>query len=129
MLTILGESFPNRVVSSLYGSFESADADEDGNIYARRDRLPMESSLEDMLVGYSQKEFEDMAVRLVSDREAIRRLKNELAIKVERRDGIFDSKLHTMNFLHGMEAIAEVKVIHSNSKARNELPHVSYTGH
>lgn len=131
MLTIEGESFPNRVAASLYGSFETSDnashysdpENMSGDVAAR---IPPDHTLSDLLVSHSLKEFEDLAVRLISSRDTLRKLKNELTWKVQHSAGIFDSSQHSFNFMHGMESIAEMKDHYPDAK-QQELPHVIFT--
>lgn len=69
-----------------------------------------------------------MAVHLLSSKNTIRRLKNELAFRVTSEQGIFDSEKHAFNFLHGMESIAEIKAMSKSSEsAAGQLPHVICT--
>ena len=139
MLTLAGDAFPNRVAASLYASFdteESCGSGYSGNTtcpgrgpeMCSSERLPPEFSLSDLLVGHSQKEFEDTAVRLMSGRTSLRRLGNELAVAVHDSSGVFDSRRHTMHFLHGMESIVEVKALMSpDAGGARPLPHVTFT--
>ena len=165
VLTIEGGSFPNRVAASLYASFDAPTSAWDSSgrldscsagITERKpnnnndakknindmnedeDRLPSLYTLSNFLVGYSQKEFEDMAIRLMSNRDTLRRLKNELSFEAEKLMGIFDSDMHAFNFIHGMESIAEIKSLYSDVnvnllvnnpllKQQQSLPHISFT--
>ena len=62
VLTIVGDSFPNRVAASLYASFPTPDSNKNDN----NDVGGVENMAMQMLVRASLKDFEDTAVLLTT---------------------------------------------------------------
>jgi hypothetical protein len=121
VLTIEGDSFPNRVGVSLYESFCNGRSYDKGN--STSDAAPRQSStssgacralcddpdlLRSVLAPLSLKSFEDTAVMLLSKPGLLRKLKQRIAFHVSCKHGIFDSLSSTLHFFHGMEAISDV---------------------
>ena len=97
VLTVNGGSFPNRVVASLYDSFRST-------------KMGSVSSFLDMLICDSVKEYEDLAVRLLtSRRDVLMAIRNQLLEHVQNKSGIFDAARTTLNFIKAMMTSHEMR--------------------
>ena len=97
VLTVNGDSFPNRVVASLYDSFQSM-------------KMHSVSSFLDMLICDSVKEYEDLAVRLLtSRRDVLVAIRNQLLEHVQNKSGIFDAARTTVNFIKAMMTSHEMR--------------------
>ena len=118
MLTLCGEAFPSRVVTSLYASLL------ENTPYSASTSLPSTAHLlNSLLVTDSAKEFVDTAVRIARTarsfpaqpaagkaifRAPVRvRLAEKLRMVVEGGEGLFNTAHNVGVFVHSMEAIHE----------------------
>jgi len=117
VLTVCGDSFPNRVVASLYASFLRpvfyAPADDDGprDTAELLERMQRASGI---LVATNVKEMEDTAVRLLRHHPEVgvlSVLRSSLQWVIEREAGIFDTPRAVHSFLRGMKAMYEAYVL------------------
>jgi len=119
-LTLCGEAFPSRVVTSLYASLL-----ESTSLATTLPALPVQPAhlLNSLLVTDSAKEFVDMAVRIVHavrsmpaqpatekviSRSSVRyQLAEKLKAVVKGGEGLFNTAHNVGVFVHSMEAIHE----------------------
>ena len=97
VITVHGDSFPNRVVASLYDSF-------------RFEIGRHTTSLLDMLICNSAKEYEDLTIRLLStSNNVLVAIQNQLNKLIRNKAGIFDAEKTTVNFIKAMMTSHEVR--------------------
>lgn len=104
MLTLAGDSFPNRVATSLYHAMDS-----DNSIGDTSDVFRSKSMYTDLLVTYSLRDFEDHAVRLCQphNRPLLQRLTLQLHKAIALQAGIFDSDEHSKRLFVALSALKE----------------------
>ncbi len=112
-MTIEGDSFPNRVASSLYESFNSNEFytihDRDGNNSFNVCSWEKDVSLSDILVTNSLKEMEDTAISLLKRQRVLDSLRKGLSSMVSNSCGIFSAERAAIQFMRGMQAVFESK--------------------
>lgn len=127
VLTINGDAFPSRVGASLLSSFrQPISRSSDKATSPRRNYDPFQL-IEKVLVTFSKKSFEDVAIRLLRSPKSLLRLR-ELLNKARsykrsadtydtptprEKVGLFDTKQLVQDFVHAMEATGEVNRINS----------------
>ncbi len=103
MLTVLGDSFPSRVCASLYESFASL---HHSDVDLRTDSVGSPSDLSGVMVAQSLRDFEDVAVRLLTgSRRVLRATRGILAAAIREKRGLFDAERSVMNFVRGMQSL------------------------
>lgn len=114
VLTVCGDSFPNRVAASLYASFlrpvfyTPFDVPEATELY---ERMQLTNGI---LVATNVKEMEDTAVRLLRHRTGtLSAMRLSLQRVVKGGTGIFDTPRAVHSFLRGMKAMYEAYVLQS----------------
>lgn len=126
VLTLCGEAFPSRVVTSLYASLlQSTHSSVPSVPFAPSGSLNDQPAhlLNSLLVTHSAKEFVDTAVRIVRatrplpahsaalavrpQRTVHRRLAEKLRTVVESGEGLFNTAHNVGVFVHSMEVIHE----------------------
>lgn len=136
VLTIEGDSFPNRVGVSLYESFCDARpyvnnttrlTETQGSDRACRTACQDPDLLRSILAPQSLKAFEDTAVLLLSKPNLLRKLKEQIALHVRCKHGIFSSFSSSLHFFHGMDAISDVYALYNKDggSERRQLAHVA----
>lgn len=96
ILAMTGESFPSRVITSLYASFASEDR-----------HIAQKFSL--MMTTDSVKGFEDQAARLAAAPIVLQKMKLMLIELIRRQAGLFNATRHDVKMLTAMAAIKESK--------------------
>jgi len=111
VLTLCGEAFPSRVVTSLYASFGA-------NLPSSPQRALPAHLLSSVLVTDSAKDFVDTAARIVRARSestvptTVRaRLTGQLNTLVEEGNGLFNTAGNVGVFVQSMEAIYEADAL------------------
>ena len=94
VLTLKGPDFPSRVAASLYASFDS-----------KKQQMP----LSEILVTSSVKAFEDSAVEILNNKEFMNKIKMKINSLIMNNIGLFNTRLHVDKFLHGLQALEEIK--------------------
>ena len=136
VLTLIGNSFPSRVASSLIHSIQQNDKTNSIDIY---------SFLSDILITYSKKSYEDTVIKLLKSPQIINKLKELLsncskyqsnsnftstsATFNSKNDnqkkspslGFFNTQQLVQDFVHGMYAMYESSQIKDQSKKENLL--------
>ena len=100
VLTVRGDSFPNRVASSLMESFAES------NLLSTQEAKNF-VGMNDLLVVDSFIQYEDMAVRLAKSGSVLAALKKILTEAIAFQTGIFCSICSTAVFFHGMQSMYE----------------------
>lgn len=95
VLTLKGPDFVSRVASSLYESFNKQNQQN--------------MILSDILVQSNIKDFENSAVEILHNKEYINIMKMKLNSLILNNIGLFNTKYDVENFLHGMQALQEMK--------------------
>ena len=95
VLTLKGTDFVSRVASSLYESFNK---EYQQNII-----------LSELLVQSNIKDFENTAVEILHNKEYINTMKMKLNSLILNSIGLFNTKYDVEKFLHGMQALQEMK--------------------
>jgi hypothetical protein len=141
VLTVQGDSFPNRVADSLYDSFVEDD-DRRGKyaIFMREFKIvkwaylsslsgrdSMKSrTLRQLMVTESLKAMEDAAVSFLTRPTVIDAAKGYLHEFIRARTGLFDSETNTHLFVHGMQAAAESYHLCATTSVCNKKEEVEY---
>jgi hypothetical protein len=103
VLTILGYSFPTRVVPSLYDSFFGNKKAEDDYHF-----------LINHLVVYSMKEFEDSAIQIANSVTAhgqLSKFQRIISEAISQKTGFFCSSCSAADFYFGMQSLFEANTI------------------
>ena len=114
MITIEGDSFTNRVVSSLLQSIKYY-----GN------SLKYQQSIE-LLSSISIKDFEDSSIKIASNSEILMKLKRDISTWGEKSLGMFNTIENVRTLLYGIQTMMEVKSF-VQLKNQIHLPHIIVT--
>eukprot|EP01038_Epipyxis_sp_PR26KG_P004045 gene4045-5787_t len=118
VLTIAGDSFPNRVIYSLYSSFDN---NNDYNINV--DNNNNNNNFIDLLVAYSVKDYENQAVRLANQQNQLLLyyLHNKILKLYDEKKGLFNVNKSVTIFIQTMQALSEFSSKYSHY---SRIPHL-----